>query len=1600
MGYRMIKHLESTEYNRKLFYLDRGAIDLPPITDLTSITPGSESRSLTTGEKWILNTKYKWVYVGTCGWCGCTGGSGSGNSGGSGSGDGDVPVPGEEPTINDVTLTPQNITVGLGATISFNAQVDGSSQLNQGITWTIKGQNSVQTTISPDGILHIAENEKNKTITVRATSQGDTTKYAQAVVTVDPEVEEPLVETIVGIQITPREIEVIRGCSVLFSAQITGANISNYGVHYSISGQTSINTTINDNGLLQLASDELSKLIVVKAVADGNPNVFNSTTVTTVNEQDAQNPVVVTGIEVIPNEIELGVGQNTKLAAVIRGEMNPPQDVTWSIKGATDLNTRITSNGLLFIGENEKPGLLSVEAVSTFDPTFFAEVDVIVIGKDDPQFPEDPKTPTVTAIIVQPDSVEVQENTLKIFSAVVIGNNDPSQAVTWTLSGAQVSTTYCTDQGVVIVGRGETAKILTLTATSVQDPTKVGMAYIKVTQPTFEPASGIEDVPKAPLGARYVRQRLVNGETAWILLPEEEEEGPVEPDPEIRDIQVDPEVVTVAPGSVITYTVKMDTIGELTNEVVWSLKGNDSLGTNITPDGILYIADDETSKLISIRATSILDDTKYGRATVTVDAEAPIITQVTAVKILPANAEIIRGRSMKFQAIVTGINLTDQNVSWTLTGNNNLGTAISNNGTLVVDANESASVLIVTATSKADPSYSAACVVAVIPEEAAVDVWEITRLVIYPDETIVGQRRNVRFACVVEGINNPPQDVIWSVSGNEDIETHMSQDGILYCGDDEKINHRLYVMATSVYDSSKTATTRSIVVVENDPGVVDTTVSSVVVTPSMIEAKKGEKITFIARVLGMNNPPQTVTWQIQGNRSSGTLMNKNGVLTIGSDETSKAITIRCTSTFDTTKYVNSYVTIAEGSIADPKTGIPDVPEAPLNTDYVRTRDISGKAVWKKAEFSQGGETDRGGYLGTFGSYAEMNAFAIPDTAQDGDYVIVSNDNTHQNFPAIYTIETVNGVKRFAFEVVLGRPFILGDKLDILYVLDNEDHSQYLRDIEVIDDFDTNEKRWELHESESAWKLVTELHDGFWNMIRHNPDRYRAAVGMNRHTGETFVYLTCFTDNHEFVEPVLKIPVENPRPIDNVLDWTNTIANGNIFTAANNVEFIQYEFDPENFTLHVVVQNEIPAETDPGVSPWATVVGEYTLMKNGEVIGPLADVTDPTGYIWTSNRENFMIGSAGDGTQMFCYNIDDNTSFIFDVPAGAKTDYQMATDLNERYFMMFIDGTHAVWVDRKTQQVKQVVWRPSGYSGLSTPTALTRPSISVDGKYYLHTSTNASTPTFSTFDFDTGDFVTEAPIKGTSSSAIGLSDGKRVATNTPEGEISIYDIDANGALTRIHNETPFTCRYVVAPTGYQNNLLFIKVEAGSNCPAWFIYDCDTYQITSQSAIIDKYCLQTNPQGKGCTYMISSSEGPRYLLTFANETDSGLIIERDMTQEGVWREYELPFGGLGNDKHNYNQPLVLNNGKTLILTDSQGNPRQYDMINNVEVEMGDIPGGGGGGSTDGNNNMVQIDDNHVAWCTGKGITVYRIAEDGTRIVILQIPEQQAVVLGFNR
>jgi hypothetical protein len=116
-----------------------------------------------------------------CGCCGGSSGAGGGGAGGNTPGGGTVdpdPVPGEEPTIEGITLSPLNITVGQGATVAFTAVVQGNAQLSRGVKWTIKGQRVSDTTITQDGILKIGEKETSKTITVRVTSEADESVYA------------------------------------------------------------------------------------------------------------------------------------------------------------------------------------------------------------------------------------------------------------------------------------------------------------------------------------------------------------------------------------------------------------------------------------------------------------------------------------------------------------------------------------------------------------------------------------------------------------------------------------------------------------------------------------------------------------------------------------------------------------------------------------------------------------------------------------------------------------------------------------------------------------------------------------------------------------------------------------------------------------------------------------------------------------------------------------------------------------------------------------------------------------------------------------------------------------------------------------------------------------------------------------------------------------------------------------------------------------------------------------------------------------------------------------------------------------------------------
>lgn len=137
----------------------------------------------------------------------------------------------------------------------------------------------------------------------------------------------------------------------------------------------------------------------------------------------------------------------------------------------------------------------------------------------------------------------------------------------------------------------------------------------------------------------------------------------------------------------------------------------------------------------------------------------------------------------------------------------------------------------------------------------ATNVWEINGIKIVPEKPTVGQGRNTRVTAIISGVNNPPQDVIWEMMTKTDAETHVTRDGLVFCGTREVVGRDLLVRATSVYDPTYSATVGIHVFSHDDPAIDETTVLSVIVMPDLVESSKGSMITFKATVLGNNNPP-------------------------------------------------------------------------------------------------------------------------------------------------------------------------------------------------------------------------------------------------------------------------------------------------------------------------------------------------------------------------------------------------------------------------------------------------------------------------------------------------------------------------------------------------------------------------------------------------------------------------------------------------------------------------------------------------------------------------------------------------------------------------
>lgn len=156
---------------------------------------------------------------------------------------------------------------------------------------------------------------------------------------------------------------------------------------------------------------------------------------------------------------------STTFTAVVNGTGSPSQAVTWTRSGSAG---SINASTGAFIAPSPTGSVqtITITATSTQDSSKSGTATVTIaaaVGS------------TVTSVTVSPASIGVIVGSSQQFAASVAGTLSPSQAVTWTVSGAASISTSGLATGPI--------GTYTVTARSVQDNTKAGTALFAVLAP-------------------------------------------------------------------------------------------------------------------------------------------------------------------------------------------------------------------------------------------------------------------------------------------------------------------------------------------------------------------------------------------------------------------------------------------------------------------------------------------------------------------------------------------------------------------------------------------------------------------------------------------------------------------------------------------------------------------------------------------------------------------------------------------------------------------------------------------------------------------------------------------------------------------------------------------------------------------------------------------------------------------------------------------------------------------------------------------------------------------------------------------------------------
>ena len=398
------------------------------------------------------------------------------------------------------------------------------------------------------------------------------------------------------------------------------------------------------------------------------------------------------------------------------------------------------------------------------------------------------------AVNVSPQAAQVVIKASQQFIAAVSGT--ANTAVTWSIAGSGCSGSACgvvTSTGLYTApGAVPNPALITVTATSVADPTKFNTATVTIVPPVSVTISPTTATVTASTSQQFVATvaGTANNSVTWsvsgsgcsgsacgVITSTGFYTAPATvPSPAQVTVKVTTvadstkyatATVTIIPAVVVkvspvtaqvvtgTHQQFTSTVTGSTNTAVtWSVSGSGctGLGCGTISSTGLYTAPGTipSPSQVTVTATSVADSTKSASATVT-------IIPAVVVSISPTAVQVVTGNSQQFTATVAGA--TNTGVAWSVTGSGCSGSAcgtVNSSGLYIAPSTiPTPAQASVTATSKADSTKSATAVVMIIPPVV---------ITISPTNSVLAVSGQQQFEAKVTGSTNTAVD--WSVSGS------------------------------------------------------------------------------------------------------------------------------------------------------------------------------------------------------------------------------------------------------------------------------------------------------------------------------------------------------------------------------------------------------------------------------------------------------------------------------------------------------------------------------------------------------------------------------------------------------------------------------------------------------------------------------------------------------------------------------------------------------------------------------------------------------------------------------------------------------------------